>query len=48
MTKVCKKCDGDMNITSLKVKRRRNETKNMSAKYFFQNVIIYCMKMNRF
>lgn len=34
MTKICKKCDVDMDVTSLKIKRRGNETKNISNEYF--------------
>ena len=34
MTEICKKCDVEMDITHLKVKRRGNETKNMSTEYF--------------
>ena len=34
MTKICKKCDVDMDITFLKVKRRGNETKNIPTEYY--------------
>ena len=34
MTKICKKCDVDMDISSLKVKRRGNETKNIPTEYY--------------
>ena len=34
MTEICKKCDVEMEIKSLKVKRRGNETKNMLTEYF--------------
>ena len=34
MTKICKKCDVEMDITSLKVKRRGNETEYMPTEYF--------------
>ncbi len=34
MTRICNKCNVDMDITYPKVKRRGNETKNMSTEYF--------------
>jgi len=33
MTRICKKCDVEMDAKNLKVKRRGNETKNMSTEY---------------
>ena len=34
MANICKKCGIGMNITSLKVKRRGNKTKNIPTEYY--------------
>jgi len=34
MTKICKKCDVEMDVLEKKDIRRGNETKNVSTKYY--------------
>ena len=34
MTKICKKCDVDMEIKNPNTERRGNQTKNMSTEYY--------------
>ncbi len=34
MTKICKKCDVEMEITSQKIKRRGNETQNIPTECY--------------
>jgi len=34
MTNICKKCNVEMSVENLKIKRRGNETKNISTEYY--------------
>jgi len=34
MTRICKKCDVEMDAKNPKTKRRGNETKNISTEYY--------------
>ncbi|WP_179361117.1 hypothetical protein [Nitrosopumilus cobalaminigenes] len=34
MTRICKKCDVEMDVMSLKVKRRGNDMKNIPDEYY--------------
>jgi hypothetical protein len=34
MIKICKKCNVAMSVENLKIKRRGNETKNISTEYY--------------
>ena len=48
MTKICKKCDVEMTLHLLKSKEGEMKQKICQLNIFAQNVIILCMKINKF